>query len=51
MVGFARDVFVIAVADVFISSFNDNGANKQSQIKMLKAHSRLRDASSKRVVN
>ena len=34
MVGTARDVFVIAVADVFISSFNDNGANKQSQIKI-----------------
>jgi hypothetical protein len=34
MVGTARDVFVIAVADVFICSFNDNGANKQSQIKI-----------------
>jgi hypothetical protein len=34
MVGAARDVFVIAVADVFISSFNDKGANKQSQIKI-----------------
>jgi hypothetical protein len=34
MVGTARDAFVIAVADVFISSFNDNGANKQSQIKI-----------------
>jgi hypothetical protein len=34
MVGTARDVFVTAVADVFISSFNDNGANKQSQIKI-----------------
>jgi hypothetical protein len=34
MVDTARDVFVIAVADFFINSFNDNGANKQSQIKM-----------------
>ena len=34
MVGTARDVFVLAVADVFMSSFNDNGANKQSQIKI-----------------
>jgi hypothetical protein len=34
MVGTGRDAFVIAVADVFISSFNDNGANKQSQIKI-----------------
>jgi hypothetical protein len=34
MVGTARDVLVIAVADVFISSFNDNGADKQSQIKI-----------------
>ena len=34
MVGNGRDAFVIAVADVFISSFNDNGANKQSQIKI-----------------
>jgi hypothetical protein len=34
MVGTARDVVVIAVADVFISSFNDNGTNKQSQIKI-----------------
>jgi hypothetical protein len=38
MVGTARDVFVIAVADVFISSFNDNGANKQSQIKINLLH-------------
>jgi hypothetical protein len=34
MVGTARGVFVIAVADVFICPFNDNGANKQSQIKI-----------------
>jgi hypothetical protein len=34
MVGNGPDAFVIAVADVFISSFNDNGANKQSQIKI-----------------
>jgi hypothetical protein len=34
MVGTGRDAFVIAVADVFISSFNDNSANKQSQIKI-----------------
>ena len=34
MVGNGRDAFVIAVANVFISSFNDNGANKQSQIKI-----------------
>jgi hypothetical protein len=34
MVGNARDLSVIAVADVFISSFNDNGVNKQSQIKI-----------------
>jgi len=32
--GGREGVFVIAVADVFISSFNDNGANKQSQIKI-----------------
>jgi hypothetical protein len=34
MVGTARDVFLIAAADVFICSFNDNDANKQSQIKI-----------------
>jgi len=34
MVGIARDVFLIAVGDVFIRSFNDSGANKQSQIKI-----------------
>jgi acyl-coenzyme A thioesterase PaaI-like protein len=34
MVGTARGGFVFAVADVFISLFNDNGANKQSQIKI-----------------
>src|SRR6266480_3407896 len=33
MVGTARGLFLIAVAEVFIRSFNDNGANKQSQIK------------------
>jgi hypothetical protein len=32
--GTARDVFLVAVVDVFISSFNDNGANKQSEIKI-----------------
>jgi len=34
MVGIARDVLLIAVGDVFIRSFNDSGANKQSQIKI-----------------
>jgi hypothetical protein len=35
MVGTVRAVFVIPVADVFIGSFNDNGASKQSQIKII----------------
>jgi hypothetical protein len=34
MVDVARAVFIIPVADVFIRSFNDSGANKQSQIKI-----------------
>jgi hypothetical protein len=44
MVGTPLDVFVIAVADVFISSFNDNGANKQSQIKINFVATLLREA-------
>jgi hypothetical protein len=32
-VGIARDMFLVPVADVFIPLFNDNGTNKQSQIK------------------
>jgi hypothetical protein len=34
MVGNARAAFVIPVAEVFISSFNDTRAHKQSQIKI-----------------
>jgi hypothetical protein len=34
MVGIARAVFVIPATGVFICSFNDNGVNKQSQIKI-----------------
>jgi len=34
MVDTARALFIIPVADVFIRSFNDSGANKQSQIKI-----------------
>jgi hypothetical protein len=34
MIGTARDVVVIAVADFFIRLFNGSGANKQSQIKI-----------------
>jgi hypothetical protein len=44
MVGTGRDAFVIAVANVFISSFNDNGANKQSQIKINFVATLLREA-------
>jgi hypothetical protein len=44
MVATRRDAFVIAVADVFISSFNDNGANKQSQIKINFVATLLREA-------
>jgi hypothetical protein len=35
MVGIARAVFIIPAADVFIHSFNYNGAPKQSQIKII----------------
>jgi hypothetical protein len=34
MVGTAQDVLVTAVADVFIRSFNDTGADKQSPNKI-----------------
>jgi hypothetical protein len=35
MVSNARAAFIIPAADVFISSFNDKGANKKSQIKII----------------